>query len=423
MDGHRERGGLSSNGSTHSNTTSKKKRQLIGIDGHWYDVTAFIPHHPGGDVIKQFIGKDASSAFHAFHKPSVLQSRRPTSKMEVSRQDDITLAFARLGDFFEKEGYFEYDIYWYLRKIILSFAILMAAFGCAIYWQQSTWKYLGALALAAFWQQCGFLMHDSEHNLITGNRHVDSWIGTFFATLCFGVNGSWWRDDHFVHHALTTCVDHKNDFYDPQMREVIWAQNEKLWPFFRTKIELFCIKIQHVTFLPVCLLLGRIGIMGDSMKDERQPGEIIAFALHWLWISSLLSWMPSWREVFIFYGIAAILQGILHVQLLISHYSKKFHYLDDICSKTQWYRMQVESNIDIEAPWFMDWFHGGLNFHLVHHLYPRMPRYNYRKATDYVRQVCKEQGLEYDSCGWFDAVYRTLCHLRLMARHFSLDPR
>lgn len=32
-------------------------RKLVGVDGAWYDVTDFIPRHPGGPIIEEFIGR------------------------------------------------------------------------------------------------------------------------------------------------------------------------------------------------------------------------------------------------------------------------------------------------------------------------------------------------------------------------------
>ena len=394
----------------------------IGIDGHWYDIEKFIPHHPGGDIIREFVGRDASAVFHAFHKQSVLKYRSPCAKMNVN-MNPTEQAFAKLGEHFEQAGYFETDYYWYLKKVLVLVGILFTSVTLVTKFECMLFRYLGAVALAAFWQQSGFFMHDFEHNQVTRNRHMDRNFGTFFATFCFGVSGDWWRSDHFTHHAVTNYVCHERNFYDPQQREIIWAQNEKLFPFFTSALERFCIKLQHISFLPVCIVIGRIGIMIDSMKDERNPSQLIAFALHLAWVGTLLSFLPTPKEMLIFYLLASFLQGILHIQLLISHYSKEFHYLNDTSVTDNWYRSQVVSNIDIITPWWLDWFHGGLNFHLVHHLYPRMPRHNFRKATDHVRRVCREQNLHYDSCGWFEAVSRTVKNLRVMATHFKLDPR
>ena len=44
-----------------------EKPKLIGIDGRWYDVTKFVSKHPGGKVILEYVGRDASAIFHAYH--------------------------------------------------------------------------------------------------------------------------------------------------------------------------------------------------------------------------------------------------------------------------------------------------------------------------------------------------------------------
>ena len=46
----------------------------IIINGEVYDVTKFLPDHPGGKkAILMYGGKDATSEFNLLHKPAVLQ--------------------------------------------------------------------------------------------------------------------------------------------------------------------------------------------------------------------------------------------------------------------------------------------------------------------------------------------------------------
>lgn len=47
------------------------------------------------------------------------------------------------------------------------------------------------------------------------------------------------------------------------------------------------------------------------------------------------------------------------------------------------------------CPVWLDWFHGGLQFQIEHHLFPRMPRHNLRAAARHVRAACQQLGLEY----------------------------
>jgi hypothetical protein len=56
-----------------ANNSSKKCEILY--DGHFYDVTQWIPRHPGGNVIKFYTegGEDATLAIQQFHHRSLRQ--------------------------------------------------------------------------------------------------------------------------------------------------------------------------------------------------------------------------------------------------------------------------------------------------------------------------------------------------------------
>ncbi|CAH1774253.1 unnamed protein product, partial [Owenia fusiformis] len=231
--------------------------KLIGIDGNWYDITNFIPYHPGGDLIEHFIGKDSTPVFKAFHGEDVLKHRKPVGQYIQCSSDPAAEAFANLHLFFINNGFFKTSLSWYLKKVmvtVLLFGLTWYLVTCHTQWYM---HFLASFTIAAFWQQCGFFMHDFMHNQGFHNRKIDRWLGLFFGTTCLGVNGHWWRDEHYVHHALTNTVDYGQQFFDPQMREPIWAQNEKLFPFYSSNIEELCIRIQHITFIPICVIVGR----------------------------------------------------------------------------------------------------------------------------------------------------------------------
>lgn len=75
------------------------------------------------------------------------------------------------------------------------------------------------------------------------NYKFDELAGVFFGTLCFGISARWWKDEHTVHHALTNTVDYSTGFIDPQAKEDVWAQNEKLFPFMKDKFQHTLIKV------------------------------------------------------------------------------------------------------------------------------------------------------------------------------------
>ena len=42
---------------------------VVKIDGEVYDVARWAKNHPGGDLLRFFLGRDASTVFAAFHGP------------------------------------------------------------------------------------------------------------------------------------------------------------------------------------------------------------------------------------------------------------------------------------------------------------------------------------------------------------------
>ena len=400
----------------------KEDRKLVGVDGKWYDVTDFISRHPGGPIISEYIGKDATDVFHAMGHENVLKYRRPVGTYTMTPRHPADEDFRELGKFFKANGYFDTDWSFIYKKMAVCAAFLFMAFACVIGSDCTKIHMLGAVFLTAFWQQCGFFMHDFMHTQVFRDPIKDRACGTLFGTFFFGVSAHWWRDEHFVHHAVTCAVDAARRFVDPQMWEEVWAQHPILFPLFKGLPSYVLIKIQHITFIPVTAICGRVAIMIDSFSHERRWYEWAALIGHWTWISFLLSWLPTWQEVFTFYFIAAILEGILHFQLVFSHYCKPFRELETFLH-TSWYVQEIESNLNIANPWWLDWFHGGLNFHIEHHCYPRLARHKLRQAGPHIEKICHKHGITYDSACFTDALIMTLKQLKESGSHYSLDPR
>jgi delta8-fatty-acid desaturase len=59
----------------------------------------------------------------------------------------------------------------------------------------------------------------------------------------------------------------------------------------------------------------------------------------------------------------------------------------------------------------MDWFHGGLQYQTVHHLFPRLPRFSLRPIATQVDETARGVGLRYNRASFLrcnQLVVRTL---------------
>lgn len=404
---------------------------VVGIDGHWYDVTSFRFRHPGGAILLGLChGKDATELFKAFHSRNVLKGWRPIASYTpvLTKRHPAVTIFRDLQDALQREGYFETSYTWYARKIAATFLLLVASVLVLVVPQQPTWvsALVGGVLLGMFWQQCGFLMHDLMHSELTHKYWIDRWIGLLFGSFFLGVSAHWWRDEHFEHHAFCNVVDKETLYVDPQMQEDVWVQSPKLFRLYTDRgslvanwVQLQFIRFQHVLWIPLSVVAGRLAIIVNGIFKERRWYEVLAQVLHTCCMALFLGTLipPGYRHLRVLtYMTAAIYEGILHMQLLVSHYAKPWVDMDDVLTTMCWGELQVKTNLNIRNPWFLDWFHGGLNFHIEHHLYPLMPRHNFREVSTRVRQACEDAGLDYDECSLSEAIIRTVKNLATIAQ-------
>jgi len=243
----------------------------VGVDGQWIDVKNFAKHHPGGDVIYEFLNRDASAQFYAFHSPSVLSRFKVIGKYDMSATETgkqpAEMAFLSMVKRLDKDGFFGPENAYYARKVALCACLMV----CVV---AGVWRghlVLPGALLGMFWMQAGFLTHDLMHNQIFKKRKDDQRHGWFWGNICLGASCVWWRDEHFEHHVFTNTYLKGTGSTDPQQHEApLWAQDAAL----RDTTNLFLLRIQHYTFLPIdCGRKNRVGfgIVLHAAWDEGAP--------------------------------------------------------------------------------------------------------------------------------------------------------
>lgn len=170
------------------------------------------------------------------------------------------------------------------------------------------------------------------------------------------------------------------------------------------------------------IFCGRLEMITHSYRLEYRWYEWIGIILHWSWIIPLFSHLPTWREIFLVYGLAASIEGISHFQIILSHYCRNFQNADDF-HKVSWNVAQILCNMNISCPWWMDWYYGGLNFHIEHHLFPKLARNRLRQVAPEVEAICKKHGIEYGMESFTNCLLLTLKQLKNASTHYTLDPR
>jgi len=337
--------------------------------------------------------------------------------------DPFEAAWLSLSEKFERDGLYTTSTSWIAWCFALVAAFLVAAiagsrayaYGGLCPASAAACFGIGAVGLAGLWQQSGFLMHDFMHNHVFHDRLLDNRLGWFFGCCGFGVCSKWWRDEHHEHHLFTNTVIPSIGCTDPQFDPPeFWAQNAVLFDVHKLPpwALRYVLRIQHLLFLPVVIVLGPIGVKIDALIGESRPTEHAGVLLHFLFVGWLLSAFQTWCEAAAFYATSSLCVGVLSLQLLISHMTQPVSHKDEAKAEGNWARRQVEAVIDINSPRWLDWFHGGLHLHSVHHLFPRMCREHYRVAHPQLVALCRAHGVHLEMMGWSECVANSVRNFR-----------
>ncbi|KAJ2509002.1 hypothetical protein GGI11_005965, partial [Coemansia sp. RSA 2049] len=81
---------------------------------------------------------------------------------------------------------------------------------------------------------------------------------------------------------------------------------------------------------------------------------------------------------------------------------------------------QIRTTMDVACPRWLDWFHGGLQFQIEHHLFPRVPRHRLRELQPMVKALCRKHRMDFMELSFVDSNVYTVRWLGEVASRVSL---
>ena len=414
-----------------------KEDAWICIEGKAYSVTKYITCHPGGELpILNLAGKDATDVFANFHPASTYQKLLPfyyIGDIIDYNVSDFVREHRQLRQKLLLDGLFETRPSFYLGYglwlIVLFFSALYMTF---------TFNMIGAVLLGFFWQQLAFFGHDIGHNAVSHQRQLDMKTGIIVGNTMGGISLAWWKYSHNVHHIVCNSIQH-----DPDNQHLpVFAPDKKyfgqFFSSFHQKYFTFnslaktFVSYQYLFFYPV-MMVARLNLYVQGIihlstkKNQYQILEMSTICCFFIWFGILLTYLNSWQERVIYVAIAHGVAGILHIQVILSHFAEEVYHNKPYNDDTdEWFRLQLKTTLNIMCPEWMDFLHGGLQFQIEHHLFPRLPRHNLRQAQKLVKPFCKKHGIEYHELSFFHAnikliqkLYQTSrdAHLSVLSHH------
>jgi delta8-fatty-acid desaturase len=413
------------------------------IEGNVYDVSGWTLHHPGGSIINKFAGVDATDQFAAFHMPRVAK-RLPRfligsiSPAEAKEQEGLrppsaaTLEYRELRQKLWREGYFEPRTSFYVGKAMVWSGLILAS-AALVFFMPTEYFWLRTVGagflMGLGWQQAAFMAHDSAHYGVIRPTSGGgfNWLSWLNGCVFFGVSISMWNEEHSCHHAITLRPQE-----DPQFNYLpMWLISMKELDVPGTRVDFFTkflVSIQHFTFLPLVVLIGRFNfyIISTLFAFKRLLlgptsfaricgfADVCGLTLFWLWYGSIVCCLEGWQARLAFVLTSHWVCGILHVQLLVSHLMTETFTAEEERAE-QFFSFQLKTTRNIDTEWYDRWFHGGLEYQIEHHLFPQLPRHNLQAIQPFVQDICERHGVPYESLAFSTALVHIMRDFRRLA--------
>jgi linoleoyl-CoA desaturase len=252
------------------------------------------------------------------------------------------------------------------------------------------------------------VMHDANHDGYSKNPRTNKILG--WSVELIGFSSFIWRQQHNIWHHTYTNISGLDEALEAEgaMR---WSPRDEWKPFFR---------FQHLywpfiyAFAAASLLLHRnfrVYFTGRSGGVFRYPtmstNDKIVFWCFRIVNALVLFIIPlfffSLFEVIIGFLLSVAAVGLVLITILqLAHIMATVDFPeptgDPLVVENEWAIHQVRTTTNF-APnnAVLNWYVGGLNYQIEHHLFPQICHLHYPKIAPIVRQVCEEYGIPYRS--------------------------
>jgi fatty acid desaturase len=68
------------------------------------------------------------------------------------------------------------------------------------------------------------------------------------------------------------------------------------------------------------------------------------------------------------------------------------------------YELAIRTGRNVAPSLFMNWFTGGLNFQIEHHMFPTVPRHNLQFIAKDVQRICKKHNIPYHTTSFYSGL-------------------
>ncbi len=280
---------------------------------------------------------------------------------------------------------------------VSTFAVLLAVL--AFCWlalavlDPSWYLLLLAPVLGVVFTQFAFLAHEASHHQIFASARVNEWCARVLGVALVGVSYAWWTDKHGRHHKNPNSVGK-----DPDIEfDAIHFTEERAAT--RRGLKAALTRRQGYLFFPLLLLEGlslhlkSVQYLAGRSRVQWRWLELALMAARFALYAGALFWLLPPVLALAFIAVQFAVFGLyMGASFAPNHKGMPIIGRDQ---RVDFLTRQVLTSRNIRGGWFINTLMGGLNYQIEHHLFPDMPRPQFRRAQQLVRDYCAGHNIAY----------------------------
>jgi fatty acid desaturase len=316
--------------------------------------------------------------------------------------------YAELKDLLAQQGLFDRQPVYYTGKALQNLSFLVLAVAILVMTNLFWVQLLTAAFLAFVFTQIAFMGHDAGHRQLFRSAWKTDVFG-LLCTLLTAISYSWWTEKHNQHHRHPNHLERDPDV---QLRFLAFSTEQSR---MAQGLRRVIVKHQAYLFFPMLLLQGFAMRFHSSKfllsRRVRFPViESLFMAVHvFIYLGLVFTLLGMWQGM-AFILVHQTLFG-LYMGSIFAPNHKGMLMLNGNSTLDR-LRQQVLTARNVRSHPVTDFWFGGLNYQIEHHLFPYLARNKLKAAQATVKMFCQARAIPYCETGVIQSYRDTLRYLR-----------
>lgn len=267
------------------------------------------------------------------------------------------------------------------------------------------------------------VMHDAIHGAYSSHKWINKLAGS--SIYLIGSSPATWAIQHnILHHTYTNITGYDEDIetkgFIRLSRNAPWKKYQRFQQYYAFLFYGFMTIAKLFGDLPQLFKYNRNGLTGE--QNDKPVREVIRMiitkSIYLALIIGLPLWLTdySWWQILIGFMIMHMVGGII-----MSTVFQMAHVVEGTAQtlpdaedhiRNEWMVHQLNTTSDFARNnWLLNWYVGGLNYQIEHHLFSNICHVHYPALAPIVERTSREYGITYNLKPSFTQALKSHLHM------------